>query len=127
MWGTKTSKILQKKWRCTYSIKHNEKCDGIVRRSRSWTSFSQWSIRGTNLHHPPQNGPHTTSNTHENLQFHRKRNCKQYSVPKTIKSLVHVILLYSRSNQTRPFPYPMETRYGKPGRLFYQTTNTALP
>ena len=126
-WGPKTSKTLEKKRQCTHSIKHNEKCDGISRRSRKWSPFSQWPGSGTYLYHPPQNGPRTINNTHEKWQFHLKWNCKQYSATKIIKSHGHALLLDSRSNQTRPFPCILEIRHIKPGILFYQTLPAVPP
>ena len=44
-----------------------------------------------------------------------------------IKIHGHALLLDSRSNQTGPLPHLMETRYNKPGKLFYQTSPVAPP
>ena len=70
---------------------------------------------------------YTTSNIHENLQFHRKGNFRKYSASKMIKIHEHALLLDSRQNQTRPFPCSQETRHVKPGRIFNQTSPTAPP
>ena len=113
------------KQRCTHSIKNNEKCDGISGKRRSWSSFSQFLGIRTYLYHPPWNGPHTASGTHENWKFHCKRHFKQYIVPKTIKIHGYVLLLDSILNQARIFPCLLETRNWKPGRLVYQAS-TAL-
>ena len=115
------------KRQCTHSIKHNAKCDEISCRIRIWSPFSKWPVSGTYPYHLLQDVPHATSDTHANWQFHRKRHFKQYSAPKTIKSHGYALLLDSISKQTRPFPCLLETRNGKPGVLFYQTSLIAPP
>ena len=82
----------------THSIKHNEKLDGFICRSRSWSPFSQWQVIITYLHHTSQYGTLTASDRHSSRKFHRKRHCKQLSASKTIKSHGYALLLDSISN-----------------------------
>ena len=48
------------------------KCDGISRRSRSWSPFSQFLGSLTYPHHAPRNGPQTTREPHTDWKFHWK-------------------------------------------------------